>query len=170
MDKTLILILLIPMNIFSQMEGISLDFKKTIDRYLSGNVQYIYVEELKLLTKSSEELIILDAREEKEYAISHIENALLIGYNPWDKNLMNSLEKNKTIVIYCSIGYRSEKIGEKLLKAGFTDVRNLYGSIFAWVNAGNPVYDQHGQITPFIHGYNKSWSKWISNPKYQKIW
>ena len=49
--------------------------------------------------------------------------------------------KSDTIVLYCSIGYRSEKIGEKLVEMGYGHVFNLYGGIFEWVNRDLPVYN-----------------------------
>ena len=63
--------------------------------------------------------IILDAREKKEFNVSHLKGALNIGYDNIDKNVITQLDKNKTIVVYCSIGYRSEKVGELLRAKGY---------------------------------------------------
>jgi 3-mercaptopyruvate sulfurtransferase SseA len=60
------------------------------------------------------------------------------------------------------VGYRSEKISEKLKQAGFKDVSNLYGGIFEWVNQGNPVVDENGKITDNIHAYSKTWGVWLN--------
>lgn len=114
--------------------------------------------------------LILDAREKEEYNISHIQNAEYIGYNKFDITSLDDVDKTQAIVVYCSIGYRSEKIGEKLQKAGFTNVYNLYGSIFEWVNQGNEVVTLEKQSTSEIHTYNKNWSKWVFNKKYKKVW
>ena len=51
-----------------------------------------------------------DAREPREYDVSHIENALLVGYNHFDINTVKNIPKDKKIIVYCSMGYRSEKI------------------------------------------------------------
>jgi 3-mercaptopyruvate sulfurtransferase SseA len=67
-----------------------------------------------------------------------------------------------TIVLYCSVGMRSEKIGKKLLEAGYKNVYNLYGSLFEWVNQGKPVYKKNGVQTSEIHTYSESWSRWLS--------
>ena len=40
------------------------------------------------------------------------------------------------IIVYCSIGVRSEDIGEKLKELGYTKILNLYGGIFDWKNKG----------------------------------
>ena len=54
------------------------------------------------------------------------------------KNLLKykveDIARESTIVVYCSVGYRSEKIAEELDKLGFTNVSNLYGGIFEWIN------------------------------------
>jgi rhodanese-related sulfurtransferase len=105
-------------------------------------------------------LIYLDAREPNEFAVSHIPSARLVGYDDFKIDSVRDLPKDAPIVVYCSVGYRSEKIGEELKKAGFTNVSNLYGGIFQWVNSGNPVYDAKGK-TDRVHTYSKRWSKWL---------
>ena len=168
--QLLILMLTLPLVSFCQSAGINHEFKKTIDSYLSGKVDYMTVEELKQILDKSEDIIILDTREIEEFNVSHIPGAVFMGYKNWNKSLINEIDQNKKVVLYCSIGYRSEKIGKKLKRAGFNHVYNLYGSIFAWVNAGHQVHDILGIPTPFVHGYNRSWSKWISHPGVQKVW
>jgi len=66
-------------------------------------------------------------------------------------------------LVYCSVGYRSERIGEHLLELGFTDVHNLYGGIFEWINKGYGVMNSKGQWVERVHGYSPSWGKWIES-------
>ncbi len=114
------------------------------------------------LRKNKSEYIILDAREKSEYVISHIQNAIHIGYDNFDlKSTMSQINKNKTIVVYCSVGYRSGEIADKLIAQGL-DVKNLFGGIFDWKNKGFSVYNPSGQETDKVHTYNKSWSKWLT--------
>ena len=120
--------------------------------------------------KREPNMVILDARERAEYDVSHLPNAVFIGYNNFEKKIVDSLAKDKPIVVYCSIGYRSEKIGEKLQKLGFTKVYNLYGSIFEWVNQGNAIVDKNNQPTKKVHTYNKNWSRWVEEGKAEKVW
>ncbi|MEO1434155.1 MAG: rhodanese-like domain-containing protein [Bacteroidota bacterium] len=114
-----------------------------------------------------EDYVFLDAREIKEYQTSHIKNARHVGYDQFKVKSIKDLPKETPIVVYCSVGYRSEKIGEQLLKAGYTNVRNLYGSIFEWVNQGKPVYSDQG-ITQNVHAYNRVWGIWLK--KGQKVY
>ena len=104
--------------------------------------------------------VFLDARERKEFEVSHIQNARWVGYKDFDMSRMAAIPKTQSIIIYCSVGYRSEKIAEKIRAAGFTSVSNLYGGLFSWVNEGKPVY-RNDQPVAEVHAYNKFWSKWL---------
>jgi len=78
---------------------------------------------------------------------------------------MKDLSPDAHIVTYCSVGYRSERIGEKLQDAGFQNVQNLKGSIFQWINEGNKVVDKDGKTTQQVHGFNEKWGKWLKKGK-----
>ena len=136
-------------------------FENMVDAYLSYSIPVVNVHFVKNNLKN---LTILDAREKTEYDVSHIPMAYHIGYDNFEiSKLPKNIDKNQKIVVYCSIGYRSEKIGEKLKKAGFKNVYNLYGSLFDWANNNYPLVDKNGTNTSRIHGFNKKWSKWITN-------
>lgn len=143
-------------------------FDEAVTNLLSYTVPLKSVDELS--KENLDDYLILDAREKEEYTVSHIKGAKYIGYNNFDIESLEGTDKNRAIVVYCSVGYRSEKIGEKLQKAGFTNVYNLYGSIFEWVNDGHEIQDSSGKSTKKIHTYNKKWSKWVFNEKYTKVW
>ncbi|WP_149274675.1 rhodanese-like domain-containing protein [Pareuzebyella sediminis] len=130
---------------------------RTLDRLNRGNVPYIQVEEL----QKRKNLLVLDTRKKEEYLVSHLKHALWVGYEDFNPEALTEQikDKSKEIVVYCSIGIRSENIGKKLIKLGFTKVRNLYGGIFEWKNRGYPVYDSEGNETENIHAYNKRWGR-----------
>jgi rhodanese-related sulfurtransferase len=130
-----------------------------LKQYNTNSVPYISVQELAM---PKTQAIILDARELPEYEVSHLKDAIHVGYDNFDiKNLENKLtDKNELVVVYCSLGIRSENIAEQLKKKGFTNVYNLYGGIFEWKNTNFPVYNEHGE-TNKIHGFSKEWSKWL---------
>ena len=142
------------------------DFDKKIANMLRFSVKTISPSDL----NRQPDVLILDARERSEYDVSHLPNAVFVGYNSFEKKALDSIPKDKPIVVYCSIGYRSEKIGEKLKKMGYTKVFNLYGSIFEWLNQDYPVVDKNGQTTKKVHTFNKAWSRWVEEGKAEKIW
>jgi rhodanese-related sulfurtransferase len=105
--------------------------------------------------------VLLDTRARKEYNVSHLQNAIWVGYDEFDLQTLDTIDKNTRIVVYCSVGYRSEKIAEKIIAAGFTNVQNLYGGIFEWVNQEQKIVDTQNQYTNKIHGYSKTWGIWL---------
>ena len=143
------------------------EFEKEVDSYLNYSVPAITV---KNLIEIKEDVILLDAREMKEYEVSHIPGARYVGYDDFDESQLYDIDKDQRIVVYCSIGYRSEKVGEKLKKLGYSNAYNLFGSIFEWANAGQPLEDKAGKSTNKIHTYNKKWSKWVNNGAAEKVW
>lgn len=114
------------------------------------------------LEKCIGNVILLDARELAEYNVSHITGARHVGYDNFSMQTVAGIAKDRHIVVYCSVGYRSEKITEKLKAAGFTQVSNLYGGIFEWVNQGNKVVDNSGKPTTKVHAYSKTWGVWLT--------
>ncbi len=114
--------------------------------------------------KDSTRAIFLDAREPKEHAVSHIAGSALVGYDHFDLAQLPDMPKDTPIIVYCSVGYRSEKVAEKLIKAGYTKVSNLYGGIFEWVNEAQPIHDGKGE-TQRVHAYDRTWGVWLRRGK-----
>lgn len=142
---------------------------KAIEKYNSNSVEYISVEELTQLRKSVKNIKLLDTREASEFSISHLQNAIFTGYDNFElEKIEDQINKHDTIVVYCSIGVRSEDIGEQLQKAGYKTIFNLYGGIFDWVNKGYQVYNQKGEPTEKIHAYDRFWGKYLE--KGQKVY
>lgn len=105
---------------------------------------------------------VLDAREKNEFEVSHLHGARWIGYDTFSLKNLQGLDKDQPVLVYCTVGARSQEIGKKLVDNGFTRVFNLYGGIIHWVNEGNPV-EANGIVTPNVHTYSKSWGIWLKN-------
>ena len=103
---------------------------------------------------------VLDAREKNEFEVSHLNGAQWVGYETFSLENVKNLNKDKPVLIYCTVGARSQEIGKKLVDHGFTRVYNLYGGIIHWVNEGNPV-ETKGKVTPKVHTYSKAWGIWL---------
>jgi rhodanese-related sulfurtransferase len=136
-------------------------FRLMLRGLLSHSVPETGVQEA---ARDSARILFLDAREPDEYAVSHIKNAVFAGYDHFDLKNLPAMAPDQPIVVYCSVGYRSEKIAEKLRAAGYNRVSNLYGGIFEWVNQGFPVYDQNGR-TERVHAFDRSWGVWLKKGK-----
>ena len=90
-----------------------------------------------------------------------MQNALWVGHDTFNLKVVEKLDKAKPILIYCTVGARSEKIGKILQQEGFSRVYNLYGGIVHWVNEGRPVF-ANGKPTLQVHTYSKPWSIWLT--------
>jgi rhodanese-related sulfurtransferase len=145
-------------------QTMSKPYKLVLGQLYKNTVPTINCTEL----KNQNKVVLLDTRAKREYEVSHLPNARWVGYEAFDLASVKDLPKSTPIVVYCSVGYRSERIGEKLLAAGYNNVRNLYGSLFEWVNEGNTVVDIHNQPTTYVHAYSKSWGIWLN--KGQKVY
>ena len=134
---------------------------KLLKRYNDESIPYIYVEDLQ---KKVDEVILLDARETIEYQVSHIKNAIHVGYDHFslDQVIKKKLPKDSPIVVYCSLGIRSEDISEKLNAAGYTNIQNLYGGIFEWKNKNYKIVNLKNTPTDSIHAFSKEWGKWAT--------
>lgn len=160
MKKLLVLFLLTTTTLSAQKK-----LDKLLDKWNTRNVPYISVETLAL---PKTEAILLDAREEKEFKVSHLKNAICVGYNKFNlKETLTKLpkDKNAKIVVYCSLGVRSETVAHKLIEAGYTNVYNLYGGIFKWKNANFKVVDTLGKTTEKVHAFSKKWGKYLKEGK-----
>lgn len=106
-------------------------------------------------------ILYLDTREREEYEVSHLKNAMWVGYKEFDATRFTRAmpDKAQPIIVYCSVGVRSENIGEQLKALGYTKVLNLYGGIFKWKNMDRHVYNTLGNPTDSIHAFNKHWGK-----------
>ncbi|MEP0985466.1 rhodanese-like domain-containing protein [Ekhidna sp.] len=107
------------------------------------------------------DVVLLDTRAQEEFNISHIQGARFVDYDNFELNQVTDIPKDQEIIVYCSVGYRSERVGEKLQKAGFTNVKNLYGGIFGWKNEGFDVIGPNNLPTDSVHTYNRLWGKWL---------
>lgn len=143
------------------------EFDQKVASYISGKIK---VADVSTLKERQCESLILDAREYHEYAVSHIPGAIWIGYNKPNFDVLDTIAIDKEIYIYCSVGYRSDKLGQKIYKKGFHNISNVYGSIFEWANRSYPLVDENNQPTTQVHTYDKKWSKWVLNPAIEKVY
>lgn len=98
--------------------------------------------------------LLLDVRTKAEFDVSHLAGATRV--EPGSDVSKLSLPKDRPIVTYCSVGYRSAAMAKKLRDAGYTDVTNLEGSIFRWANENRPLVHE-GHPTDKVHPYNAAW-------------
>ncbi|MCD2257760.1 rhodanese-like domain-containing protein [Psychroserpens luteolus] len=148
--------------------SLSLYGQETLDdllkRFNKNNVPYISVQELAMPKTNA---IVLDARELDEFNVSHLRDAIYVGYDNFklktvEKQIPN---KDEAIVVYCTLGVRSEVIANRLKKAGYTNVKNLFGGIIEWKNKNFDVYNIKNKATDSVHVCSSYWGKWLKKGK-----
>ena len=107
------------------------------------NVKHIDAIEFKNELSSTSNSILLDVRTPEEYAKGHIPNAININVldNSFNSEI-KSLDKSKTIFVYCKVGGRSADAAIKLADNGFKKITDLKGGIMAWENNKFPIDDK----------------------------
>lgn len=127
------------------------------------NVSHLETTELATMLVNRKDVLIFDVREENEYNVSHIQDAIRISPSTWGWTFLRdygSKVKDKTVVFYCSVGVRSSimaaRVQEGLAERGATKTLNLNGGIFAWHNEKRSVVDAKGE-TPYVHPFDKHW-------------
>ncbi len=150
------IMLFLPIQLISQGKGEK--FADMLHHLLKHTVNEVSVEQA---VSMQDVAIFWDSRTLREYEVSHIQDAVHVGFEDFQVSKLAKIPKKSKIIVYCSVGYRSEIIAEKLVQNGFEDVSNLVGGIFEWKNKGNKVYNNWGE-TEDVHVYSKLWSIWLN--------
>lgn len=146
----------LPFNISAQA-----NIDSTLSKLLDFSAPLVKVKDL----KENQEVLFLDAREIEEFNVSHIPNAAFVGYETFSNKKVQKVaqDKEQAIIVYCSVGYRSEIIANRLIKMGYTNVHNLYGGIFEWKNADYELVNTQEAPTDSVHVYSKEWGVYLLN-------
>ena len=95
---------------------------------------YVTPKELYAMYENNEDVIVLDTRNEYETRVGLFENAVDLQLDTF-RDFPDAIKqlpeeyKDKQIVMYCTGGIRCEKASAVMLKAGFSDVRQLEGGV-----------------------------------------
>jgi rhodanese-related sulfurtransferase len=150
-------------------QGLSLPSLSAVIHQQFPEVKTITTAELLAAQKSGEPIILLDTRSKEEFAVSHLLSARWV--DPATTDLVASLEDDPSstaIIVYCSVGYRSASVIDRLKKSRFISLRNLEGGIFGWGNEGLPMVDAAGQATRMVHPYNLLWGQYLNKALWSK--
>lgn len=137
--------------------------KKTLEHRFP-DVAWISTQELAnwLADKSKPAPLLLDVRTSEEWNVSHLPGARQVEPKSPVESVTAGIAKETPIVTYCAVGYRSAEMAKRLKAAGFTNVRNLEGSIFQWANERRPLV-QNEQPASRVHPYNNLWGRLLED-------
>ena len=108
---------------------------------------------------NAKKLVLLDIRSAEEFAVSRIKGARHVPPETvvdFSERELASLDRSQLIVVYCSVGVRSAAAARDLKFLGFTQVKNLRGSLFQWANEGRAL-----EGATAVHPYNDYWGKML---------
>ncbi|WKY45253.1 rhodanese-like domain-containing protein [Eubacteriaceae bacterium ES2] len=99
--------------------------------FSNSNVKQIGQDEAKRRLDSEEKIVLVDVREDSEYAQGHIPGSINLPLSRIDQAQKFLKNRDATIFVYCLSGGRSSRAAEYLLKIGYSDVTNI-GGISTW--------------------------------------
>ncbi|NND70132.1 MAG: rhodanese-like domain-containing protein [Rhodothermales bacterium] len=126
------------------------------------DVDQISTEELARRLGTDTTLVLIDTRTREEYDVSHLPGAIWVDPESTTFPELGERVQGKSVIAYCSVGYRSSEIAARMKDAGFEDVSNLEGSIFRWANEGRPVVTNSGPATG-VHPFSRTWSRLLND-------
>jgi rhodanese-related sulfurtransferase len=89
------------------------------------------------LRKAGEAHILVDVREESEFAAGHVKGAIHLGKGVIERDIESVIpDKNQKLILYCGGGYRSALVADNLQKMGYTAPVNLDGGWRALKESG----------------------------------
>jgi len=155
-------------SIASEDKGINPKLEKTHSKILDKFEGVEHLNSNDLLQLDSGEYVIFDVREQDEFEVSHIENAIRVSPDiDADAFLQEHADtiSNKMVVLYCSVGVRSSILASKILNSSSTPINskvyNLQNGIFGWHNQQLSLM-QKDQPTDYVHPYNFFWKSMIN--------
>ena len=114
-------------------------FLKLVDDALT-RVREVTIEQLRERLAAGPGVVLLDVREESEWAAGHAVQAQHLGKGILERDLEKRVPDQGTeIVMYCGGGYRSALTCDAAQKMGYTRVSSLVGGHKALVAAGWPM-------------------------------
>jgi len=96
--------------------------------------------ETKKRLDASEQIILVDTREDVEWARGHIPGAIHLGKGIIERDIEKAIpDKEATVILYCGGGYRSALAADNLQKMGYRNVISMDGGWRNWTEAGFPI-------------------------------
>src|SRR5579862_7289383 len=114
-------------------------FLKIVDDARS-RIRETDVDEVKKRLDRGDKFLLVDVREESEFAKDHLPGAVHLGKGVIERDIEERVpELNKELVLYCGGGYRSALAADNLQKMGYTNVISMDGGIRGWREKGFPL-------------------------------
>jgi rhodanese-related sulfurtransferase len=104
------------------------------------NVKETNVADVKRRKDAGEKFLLVDVREDNEWAGGHIPDAVHLGRGVIERDIEQQVPDAGTkLILYCGGGFRSALVAENLQKMGYTNVESMDGGWKGWTGAGLPT-------------------------------
>jgi rhodanese-related sulfurtransferase len=98
------------------------------------------VADVKRRMDAGEKFVLIDVREDNEWARGHLPGAVHLGKGIIERDIeLRIPDAGTKLILYCGGGFRSALAGDNLQKMGYTNVESMDGGWKGWVAAGLPV-------------------------------
>lgn len=105
-----------------------------------SRIKQIMIEDLTKMIAGKEDFLLVDVREESEWAAGHAAGAIHLSKGIIERDIETVVpDKTKKMVLYCGGGYRSALVADNLQRIGYTNVISLDGGWRAYSVSGLPV-------------------------------
>jgi rhodanese-related sulfurtransferase len=104
------------------------------------NVKETNVADVKRRSDAGERFLLVDVREDNEWANGHLPGAVHLGKGIIERDIVQRVpDSSAKLILYCGGGFRSALAAENLQKMGYTNVESMDGGWRGWVEAGLPT-------------------------------
>ena len=104
------------------------------------NIKETNVPDVKRRADVGEEFILVDVREDNEWARGHLPGAVHLGKGIIERDIEQTVPDTGTkLILYCGGGFRSALAAENLQKMGYKNVESMDGGWKGWLEAGLPT-------------------------------
>ena len=98
------------------------------------------VAEVQRRMAGGEKFLLVDVREDNEWALGHVPGAVHMGRGIIERDIESKVPETSTkVILYCGGGFRSALVADNLQKMGYTNVESMDGGWRGWVEAGLPT-------------------------------
>ena len=103
-------------------------------------VRQTNVADVNRRSNSGEKFLLVDVREDNEWAKGHLPGAVHMGRGIIERDIEKAVPETSTkIILYCGGGFRSALVADNLQKMGYTNVESMDGGWRGWIEAGLPT-------------------------------
>src|ERR1700681_4533826 len=103
-------------------------------------IREVSVDDVKAKLDRGEKFVLVDVREESEWAKDHLPGAVHLGKGVIERDVEQKFPDTATpLVLYCGGGFRSALAADNLQKMGYTNVLSMDGGIRVWREKKYPL-------------------------------